>query len=141
MAITHVIRGEEHLSNTVRQIMIYEALGLETPRFAHIPLILGADRSKLSKRHGAPNIGDFRERGYPAEAIVNYLAFLGWSPPGGARDTLDRRARARFHARARVAVAEHLRRGEAELGFRAVRASGAAPGATSRTRSPIFPRT
>jgi nondiscriminating glutamyl-tRNA synthetase len=83
MAITHVIRGEEHLSNTVRQIMIYEALGLDMPRFAHIPLILGADRSKLSKRHGAPNICDFRERGYPAEAIVNYLAFLGWSPPGG----------------------------------------------------------
>ena len=82
MAITHVIRGEEHLSNTVRQIMIYEALGLEPPRFAHIPLILGLDRSKLSKRHGAPNIGDFRTRGYPAEAIVNYLAFLGWSPPG-----------------------------------------------------------
>jgi len=82
MAITHVIRGEEHLSNTVRQIMIYEALGLEPPRFAHIPLILGLDRSKLSKRHGAPNVGDFRERGYPAEAIVNYLAFLGWSPPG-----------------------------------------------------------
>jgi nondiscriminating glutamyl-tRNA synthetase len=82
MAITHVIRGEEHLSNTVRQIMIYEALGLEPPRFAHIPLILGLDRSKLSKRHGAPNVGDFHARGYPAEAIVNYLAFLGWSPPG-----------------------------------------------------------
>jgi nondiscriminating glutamyl-tRNA synthetase len=88
MAITHVIRGEEHLSNTVRQIMIYEALGLEPPRFAHIPLILGLDRSKLSKRHGAPNVGDFRERGYPAEAIVNYLAFLGWSPPGD-RETLS----------------------------------------------------
>jgi nondiscriminating glutamyl-tRNA synthetase len=82
MAITHVIRGEEHLSNTVRQIMIYEALGLVPPRFAHIPLILGLDRTKLSKRHGAPNVGDFRERGYPAEAIVNYLAFLGWAPPG-----------------------------------------------------------
>lgn len=81
MGITHVIRGEEHLSNTVRQLMIYEALGLEAPRFAHIPLILGADRSKLSKRHGAPNISEFRERGYPAEAVVNYLAFLGWSPP------------------------------------------------------------
>jgi nondiscriminating glutamyl-tRNA synthetase len=82
MAITHVIRGEEHLSNTVRQIMIYEALGLAPPRFAHIPLILGLDRSKLSKRHGAPNVYDFHTRGYPSEAIVNYLAFLGWSPPG-----------------------------------------------------------
>ena len=79
MGITHVIRGEEHLSNTLRQMMIYESLGLDQPRFAHIPLILGPDRSKLSKRHGAPNIGDFRDMGYPAEAVVNYLAFLGWS--------------------------------------------------------------
>jgi nondiscriminating glutamyl-tRNA synthetase len=83
MEITHVIRGEEHLSNTVRQIMVYEALGLAMPRFAHIPLILAPDRSKLSKRHGAPNVNAFRDRGYPSEAIVNYLAFLGWSPPGG----------------------------------------------------------
>ena len=82
MAITHVIRGEEHLSNTLRQIMIYEAFDLAPPAFAHIPLILGPDRSKLSKRHGAPNVYDFHMRGYPAEAIVNYLAFLGWSPPG-----------------------------------------------------------
>ncbi|OQX84054.1 MAG: glutamate--tRNA ligase [Candidatus Latescibacteria bacterium 4484_7] len=80
MEITHVIRGEEHLSNTLRQIMIYDALGLEMPRFAHIPLILAKDRSKLSKRHGAPNIKDFRLRGYPPEAVANYLAFLGWSP-------------------------------------------------------------
>jgi len=80
MRITHVIRGEEHLSNTLRQLFIYEALGFETPEFAHIPLILGKDRTKLSKRHGAPNIKDFREMGYPREGIVNYLAFLGWSP-------------------------------------------------------------
>ena len=63
-----------------RQLLLYDALGFERPRFAHIPLILGPDRSKLSKRHGAPNIKDFREQGYPAEAVVNYLAFLGWSP-------------------------------------------------------------
>jgi len=80
MRITHVIRGEEHLSNTLRQLFIYEALGFEIPEFAHIPLILGKDRTKLSKRHGAPNIKDFREMGYPREGIVNYLAFLGWSP-------------------------------------------------------------
>jgi nondiscriminating glutamyl-tRNA synthetase len=80
MEITHVIRGEEHLPNTFRQLLLYDALGFGRPRFAHIPLILGPDRSKLSKRHGAPNIKDFRERGYPAEAVVNYLAFLGWSP-------------------------------------------------------------
>jgi len=80
MEITHVIRGEEHLPNTFRQLLLYDALGFERPLFAHIPLILGPDRSKLSKRHGAPNIKDFREQGYPAEAVVNYLAFLGWSP-------------------------------------------------------------
>ncbi len=79
MKVTHVIRGEEHLSNTLRQMVVYEALGFDAPRFAHIPLILGPDRSKLSKRHGAPNILDFRKNGYPAEAVVNYLAFLGWS--------------------------------------------------------------
>ncbi len=80
MDVTHVIRGEEHLPNTLRQLMIYDSLGFGLPAFAHIPLILGDDRSKLSKRHGAPNIKDFRDRGYPPEAIVNYLAFLGWSP-------------------------------------------------------------
>lgn len=79
MKITHVIRGVEHLSNTLRQMMIYEALGLEMPKFAHIPLILGPDRTKLSKRHGAPNIRDYRKKGYPAEALTNYLSFLGWA--------------------------------------------------------------
>ncbi len=82
MEITHVIRGAEHLSNTVRQLLVYKALGMPVPRFAHIPLILGSDRAKLSKRHGAPNIEDYRERGYPPEALVNYLAFLGWSTRG-----------------------------------------------------------
>ncbi|MDD3642256.1 MAG: glutamate--tRNA ligase [Candidatus Krumholzibacteria bacterium] len=82
MEITHVIRGAEHLSNTIRQVLVYEALGMPMPRFAHIPLILGPDRAKLSKRHGAPSVGDYRDRGYPAEAIVNYLAFLGWSTKG-----------------------------------------------------------
>lgn len=82
MKITHVIRGAEHLSNTVRQLLIYEALGMPVPKFAHIPLILGSDRSKLSKRHGAPNIEAYRKRGYPAVALVNYLAFLGWSTKG-----------------------------------------------------------
>ena len=82
MDITHVIRGAEHLSNTIRQVLVYEALGMPLPRFAHIPLILGPDRTKLSKRHGAPNIRDYRRRGYPPQALVNYLAFLGWSTKG-----------------------------------------------------------
>ena len=84
MKITDVIRGDEHLSNTLRQVMIYEALGMEKPRFAHIPLILGPDRSKLSKRHGAPNVRDYRKQGYPADAVVNYLSMLGWSSPSGS---------------------------------------------------------
>ncbi|MDI9441173.1 MAG: glutamate--tRNA ligase [Firmicutes bacterium] len=78
MRISHVIRAEEHLSNTPKQIQIYEALGLELPKFAHIPLILGPDKSKLSKRHGATSVLQFKEEGYVAEAMVNYLALLGW---------------------------------------------------------------
>ncbi|MBP2655069.1 MAG: gltX [Firmicutes bacterium] len=82
MSITHVIRAEEHLSNTPRQILIYEALGLSTPKFGHISLILGADRSKMSKRHGATAVEQYRSLGYLPEAVVNFLALLGWSPSG-----------------------------------------------------------
>ncbi|HHY15980.1 MAG TPA: glutamate--tRNA ligase [Firmicutes bacterium] len=78
MQITHVIRAEEHLSNTPKQLQIYEALGFAVPHFAHIPLILGSDKSKLSKRHGATSVLQFKEEGYLAEAMVNYLALLGW---------------------------------------------------------------
>lgn len=80
MGITHVIRGEDHISNTPKQIPLYEALGFPMPRFAHIPLILGEDRSRLSKRHGATSIREFKEIGYLAEAMINYLSLLGWSP-------------------------------------------------------------
>ncbi|MBO2521057.1 MAG: glutamate--tRNA ligase [Clostridia bacterium] len=79
MAITHVIRGEDHLSNTPKQIQVYQALDLPVPQFAHIPMILGPDRSKLSKRHGAKFIMEFAEEGYLPEAMVNYLALLGWA--------------------------------------------------------------
>lgn len=79
MEITHVIRGEDHVSNTPKQIQLYEALGYEPPQFAHIPLILAEDRSKLSKRHGAVWVGQFREEGYLPDAFVNYLALLGWA--------------------------------------------------------------
>ncbi|KAJ8769031.1 hypothetical protein K2173_024027 [Erythroxylum novogranatense] len=78
MAISHVIRAEEHLPNTLRQALIYKALGLPMPFFAHVSLILAPDRSKLSKRHGATSVGQFREMGYLPEAMVNYLALLGW---------------------------------------------------------------
>ncbi|MDK2888180.1 nondiscriminating glutamyl-tRNA synthetase [Desulfofundulus australicus DSM 11792] len=82
MGITHVIRAEEHLSNTPRQILLYRAFGWPEPQFAHISLILGQDRSKMSKRHGATSIEQYREMGYLPEALVNFLALLGWSPGG-----------------------------------------------------------
>ncbi|XP_027087309.2 glutamate--tRNA ligase, chloroplastic/mitochondrial [Coffea arabica] len=78
MAISHVIRAEEHLPNTLRQALIYKALGFSMPYFAHVSLILAPDRSKLSKRHGATSVGQFREMGYLPQAMVNYLALLGW---------------------------------------------------------------
>jgi len=82
MNITHVIRAEEHLSNTPRQLMIYEALGFDVPEFAHISLILGSDRQKMSKRHGATSVVQYREKGYLPEAVFNFLALMGWSPEG-----------------------------------------------------------
>lgn len=80
MAISHVIRAEEHLSNTPKQQFLYEALGYPVPQFAHLSMILAPDRSKLSKRHGATSVSEFREMGCLPEAIVNYLTLLGWSP-------------------------------------------------------------
>ncbi len=80
MAITHVIRGEEHISNTPKQILIQEALGFKKPIYGHIPLILAPDRSKLSKRHGAVSAIEYKNAGYLPEAIINFLAFLGWNP-------------------------------------------------------------
>lgn len=82
MKITHVIRGEDHLSNTPKQIQIYEALGFPIPQFAHIPMILGADRARLSKRHGATSVTQYQDDGYLPEAMVNYLALLGWAFDG-----------------------------------------------------------
>lgn len=82
MAITHVIRGEDHLTNTARQLMVFGALGEEPPAYAHHSLIMGPDGAKLSKRHGATSVGDFRDRGYLPSAINNYLALLSWAPSG-----------------------------------------------------------
>ena len=85
MKISHVIRGEDHISNTPKQILIQETLGLPRPKYAHLPIILGSDRSKLSKRHGAVGIADYRKDGYFPETLVNFMAFLGWNP-GGERE-------------------------------------------------------
>lgn len=79
MKISHVIRGDDHLSNTPKQILIYGALGVDLPGFAHVPMIMGPDKARLSKRHGATAVGQFKEDGYLREAMVNYLALLGWS--------------------------------------------------------------
>lgn len=89
MKITHVFRAEEHLSNTLRQMMIFEALGLESPRFGHLSFILGPDKQKLSKRHGATSCNDFRLKGYLPEALNNFILLSGWSSPDG-REILSR---------------------------------------------------
>ena len=90
MRITHVMRGDDHISNTPKQILLYEALGAPLPRFGHLPMIHGLDGKKLSKRHGATAVADYRHQGILPQAMLNFLALLGWSP-GGDREvmTLD----------------------------------------------------
>ena len=83
MKISHIIRGEDHISNTFKQILIYEALGAEVPRFGHLGMILAPDRSKLSKRHGATAVSEFVEKGYLTDALINFVALLGWAPSDG----------------------------------------------------------
>ncbi len=80
MKITDVVRGDDHISNTPKQVLLYEAMGAAVPRFAHVPLILGPDKKRLSKRHGATAVGEYEKQGYLPEAMVNFLALLGWSP-------------------------------------------------------------
>ena len=80
MSISHVIRGEDHISNTPKQLHIYQALGFENPSFAHLPMILGEDKKKLSKRHGAESVESYRDKGFQPGPLINYLALLGWNP-------------------------------------------------------------
>src|SRR5262245_49944548 len=80
MRITDVVRGDDHISNTPKQVLLYRAMSAEVPRFAHVPLILGPDKKRLSKRHGATSVGEYERQGYLPEAMVNFLALLGWSP-------------------------------------------------------------
>jgi glutamyl-tRNA synthetase/nondiscriminating glutamyl-tRNA synthetase len=89
MEVTHVIRGEDHISNTPRQILLYRALGFGEPRFAHLSLVLGPDHTPLSKRHGATSVAEFRARGVLPEALTNYLALIGWSPRSGGEEPQD----------------------------------------------------
>jgi glutamyl-tRNA synthetase len=89
MAITHVVRGDDHISNTPKHVLLYQAYGTEPPRFAHVPLILGPDRKRLSKRHGATSVMEYQRLGYLPEAMVNFLSLLGWSP-GDDRELFTR---------------------------------------------------
>jgi len=88
MEITDVIRGDDHISNTPKHVLLFEALGARVPRFAHVPLILGADKKRLSKRHGATSVMEYERQGYLPEAMVNFLALLGWSP-GDDREVMS----------------------------------------------------
>ena len=89
MGITHVIRGDDHISNTPKHILLWQALGRTPPAFAHVPLILGTDKKKLSKRHGITSVTEYERLGYLSDAMVNFLALLGWSP-GGDREVMSR---------------------------------------------------
>jgi glutamyl-tRNA synthetase len=89
MEITHVVRGDDHISNTPKQVLLYEAFGKRPPKFAHVPLILGPDKKRLSKRHGATSVTEYSRLGYLPEAMVNFLALLGWSP-GGDRELFSK---------------------------------------------------
>jgi glutamyl-tRNA synthetase len=89
MEITQVVRGDDHISNTPKQVLLYEALGAAVPEFAHVPLILGPDKKRLSKRHGATAVGEYETHGYLPEAMINFLALLGWSP-GGNQEVFSR---------------------------------------------------
>ncbi len=82
MGITHVMRGDDHISNTPRHVLIQEAIGAPTPIYAHLPMVLATDRSKMSKRHGATSLKEYQDKGYIREALINFLAFLGWNPGG-----------------------------------------------------------
>jgi len=81
--VSHILRGDDHISNTPKQILFYEAFGLRPPRFGHMPLILGPDGSKLSKRHGGVSVAEYKAEGFLPQALANYLILLGWTPPGG----------------------------------------------------------
>jgi glutamyl-tRNA synthetase len=89
MGITHVVRGDDHISNTPKQVLLYQAFGKPTPAFAHVPLIMGPDKKRLSKRHGATSVTEYERQGYIAEGMVNFLALLGWSP-GNDEELFDR---------------------------------------------------
>ena len=134
MGIDHVVRGEDHLSNTPRQVMILKALDAEPPVYAHLPLLHGPDGKKLSKRHGAASVQELRDRGYLPEAVRNYIALLGWGLDDETTFIEHRRAGPGLLAGARFAVARRVRRAEAALDERPLpaRAEPGGPGGSPR---------
>ena len=151
MDITHVIRGDDHISNTPKQIALYRALGRPLPVFAHVPMILGTDGKKLSKRHGATAVGDYQEQGILPLAMRNFLALLGWSP-GGDREIMPEDEMIRLFTlegiQKKAAVFDPAKlewmNGAVPLGAarrRAARAGAAAPGAARRERRGTRPPT
>ena len=129
MAITHVVRGDDHISNTPKQVLLYEALGAPVPAFAHVPLILGPDKKRLSKRHGATSVMEYEQQGYLPEALVNFLALLGWSPGGDDELFTTRRAGRALLARGHQRRQRRVQPREARL------VQPAAPGAAVRRRA------
>ena len=105
MGVTHVLRGDDHISNTPKQILLYQALNWKIPRFSHLPLILGPDKVRLSKRHGASSVEEFRDQGILPDALFNYLCLLGWSP-GDDREVIDREELVRIFSLNRVNKAD-----------------------------------
>ncbi len=91
MRMTHVLRGADHISNTPKQVLLYAAMGAALPVFAHVPLILGPDKTRLSKRHGATSVIAYRDEGIVPEAFRNFLALLGWSPPDSTQEIMGDR--------------------------------------------------
>ena len=140
MGITHVVRGEDHISNTPRQLLLYEAFGWTPPAFAHVSLVLGPDHAPLSKRHGATSVAEFRARGYLPEALTNYLALLGWSPGEGRGAAAARRTGAALPARGRRPQRRRVRHREAGVGEPALPESAPRPSGWPRWRCRICKR-
>jgi glutamyl-tRNA synthetase len=138
MNITHVIRGEEHLANTARQSLLYRALGAEPPAFFHLGLIVGPDGKKLSKRHGAASVADYRREGYLPEALADYLALLGWTHPGGREDFADLAELVREWDPARLGASPAIFNVDRVLYFNARRIRGLAPQELLRRLRPFL---
>ena len=135
MAITHVVRGDDHISNTPKQVLLYRAFGKPLPAFAHVPLILGPDKRRLSKRHGATSVTEYSRQGFLPEAMMNFLALLGWSPGNDQESVLARRAGCGVLARGHQQQQRGLQPREARVVQRAAHRAHAGGGAGPADRA------